>query len=347
MSVLVVPKKEAAPVDNRSDPTADILLQYTAAVPVIAQEEPLPTKATLQLKPPKPEDTEDHSDMGAHAVIPVLDETKEESLEAKQAPALSEAQTESESPVHLPNNGGAPEDTCDHTTSGSSDMIAPSIDPVPRPCHLDDLQPGPGEDVEASRKSITPATSSPSERPLRSPPVSASSPELGCLEPTVTTTSTVTPSRTNNSFVQPDPPEPAQAADVLATELKPAKRKKKRNDSVMGKTRRASVRNTKSPSKMAPKPHNDDTRTGENQPVIDHMVESVVEPVVEPVNINGAQRGWRPMVAFLPYRLENVKIVSGLELKPLITDDFILVPNPRTYDAGTEYVVRFTGDRIE
>ncbi|MFP6899616.1 MAG: hypothetical protein VCA36_01655 [Opitutales bacterium] len=47
-----------------------------------------------------------------------------------------------------------------------------------------------------------------------------------------------------------------------------------------------------------------------------------------PVNENGVQRGHRPFVAFFDKRLGKAEIVSGKELNPVITDNFILVPNP-------------------
>lgn len=46
------------------------------------------------------------------------------------------------------------------------------------------------------------------------------------------------------------------------------------------------------------------------------------------VNNNGSQRGGRPIIQFLPQRVRNVKVLAGSEWSPLITDDFILVPNP-------------------
>ena len=46
-----------------------------------------------------------------------------------------------------------------------------------------------------------------------------------------------------------------------------------------------------------------------------------------PVNENGVQRGHRPFITFFEKRLKDVRIVSGLEHKPVITDTFILVPN--------------------
>jgi zinc protease len=47
-----------------------------------------------------------------------------------------------------------------------------------------------------------------------------------------------------------------------------------------------------------------------------------------PVNTNGSQRGGRPIVAFLPRRIGEAKVVAGEEWKPVITDDFVLVPLP-------------------
>ena len=51
----------------------------------------------------------------------------------------------------------------------------------------------------------------------------------------------------------------------------------------------------------------------------------------EPINTNGSQRGGRPIVQLLPHRIdaESVKIVEGAELKPVVTDNFVLVPLPR------------------
>jgi len=47
-----------------------------------------------------------------------------------------------------------------------------------------------------------------------------------------------------------------------------------------------------------------------------------------PVNTNGSQRGGRPIVEFLPGRVGGVEILEGEEWSPVVTDDFILVPNP-------------------
>ncbi|MFM1770443.1 MAG: hypothetical protein RJA22_2972 [Verrucomicrobiota bacterium] len=50
----------------------------------------------------------------------------------------------------------------------------------------------------------------------------------------------------------------------------------------------------------------------------------------DPVNRNGSQRGGRPIVHYLPRRIEvdTVKILAGAELNPVIADDFVLVPLP-------------------
>jgi zinc protease len=66
----------------------------------------------------------------------------------------------------------------------------------------------------------------------------------------------------------------------------------------------------------------------------------------QPVNTNGSQRGWRPMVQFLPARVEQIKILDGQDLKPVIADDFILVPNPRECDVNRKYVIQFTAKQI-
>lgn len=66
----------------------------------------------------------------------------------------------------------------------------------------------------------------------------------------------------------------------------------------------------------------------------------------KPVNVNGAQRGYRPIVAFLPQRVKNVALISSAELKPVITDDFLLIPNPRDCDPAKTYLVVFKAEAI-
>ena len=62
----------------------------------------------------------------------------------------------------------------------------------------------------------------------------------------------------------------------------------------------------------------------------------------KPVNMNGSERGGRPIIQFLTHRIKDVEIVAGAELKPVVTDDFILVPNPRICDPERDYKVSFT-----
>ena len=62
----------------------------------------------------------------------------------------------------------------------------------------------------------------------------------------------------------------------------------------------------------------------------------------KPINTNGAQRGWRPIVHWLPKRIKDVRVVKGTELNPVITDDFLLLPNPRDCDPSVVYEVVFT-----
>lgn len=61
----------------------------------------------------------------------------------------------------------------------------------------------------------------------------------------------------------------------------------------------------------------------------------------KPVNTNGSQRGWRPMVEFLPHRIKDVEITVGEDLNPVVTDDFILIPNPQTCDPKRDYKMIF------
>jgi hypothetical protein len=61
----------------------------------------------------------------------------------------------------------------------------------------------------------------------------------------------------------------------------------------------------------------------------------------EPISTNGSQRGGRPIVQFLPHRIQSPQVLEGADLNPLITDDFVLVPNPKECQPGNEYRVVF------
>jgi len=63
-----------------------------------------------------------------------------------------------------------------------------------------------------------------------------------------------------------------------------------------------------------------------------------------PRNTNGSQRGGRPIVQLLPRRidLKSVRVVAGSDLKPLITENFVLVPLPKTCDPQRVYTVKFS-----
>lgn len=71
------------------------------------------------------------------------------------------------------------------------------------------------------------------------------------------------------------------------------------------------------------------------------------EKSFHPVNTNGAQRGWRPIVQLLPQRIKNIKITTGQAFKPVITDDFILVPNPRECDPNQPITITFTAEPVK
>ncbi len=68
----------------------------------------------------------------------------------------------------------------------------------------------------------------------------------------------------------------------------------------------------------------------------------------QPININGSQRGGRPIVQLLPHRIEakSVKVVAGAEMKPLVTDNFLLLPLPRDAEPKAVYRLVFTAKAI-
>ncbi len=66
-----------------------------------------------------------------------------------------------------------------------------------------------------------------------------------------------------------------------------------------------------------------------------------------PINVNGSQRGGRPVFQFLPHRVKDVVIIEGADLAPLVTDDFLLVPNPGECDPKKAHRVVFRAERRE
>ena len=71
------------------------------------------------------------------------------------------------------------------------------------------------------------------------------------------------------------------------------------------------------------------------------------EKSFHPVNTNGSQRGWRPIVEFLPKRLKDIEVVEGADLNPVIADDFILVPNPRKCDPERKYRIVLRASEVK
>lgn len=63
-----------------------------------------------------------------------------------------------------------------------------------------------------------------------------------------------------------------------------------------------------------------------------------------PVNMNGSQRGGRPIIEFLPQRIGDAEILEGAEWTPVVADDFILIPNP---GKGERMEVKFRASPIE
>src|SRR5262249_36146722 len=67
----------------------------------------------------------------------------------------------------------------------------------------------------------------------------------------------------------------------------------------------------------------------------------------EPISNNGSQRGGRPIVQYLPHRIKPAQVLEGADLNPLITDDFVLVPNPLVCPADKNYRIVFRGARLD
>ena len=66
-----------------------------------------------------------------------------------------------------------------------------------------------------------------------------------------------------------------------------------------------------------------------------------------PVNENGVQRGYRPFVEFFEHRLKEIEILSGSEYGPVVTDDFILVPNPPSDQKAQAIEIVFRAKAVE
>ncbi|MBN2474342.1 MAG: hypothetical protein JXB62_07025 [Pirellulales bacterium] len=71
------------------------------------------------------------------------------------------------------------------------------------------------------------------------------------------------------------------------------------------------------------------------------------ERTFEPINTNGSQRGGRPLLQVLPHRVKNVEILEGQSLRPLVTDNFLLVPVPPGDGPKSQYRVVFRATRID
>ncbi|QEG40280.1 hypothetical protein [Roseimaritima ulvae] len=71
------------------------------------------------------------------------------------------------------------------------------------------------------------------------------------------------------------------------------------------------------------------------------------EDSFRPINENGSQRGGRPIIAWLPQRVSEIKIRAGEEFDPVITDDFVLIPNPGECDPSRTYRIIFSATAIE
>jgi zinc protease len=67
-----------------------------------------------------------------------------------------------------------------------------------------------------------------------------------------------------------------------------------------------------------------------------------------PINVNGSQRGGRPILCFLPQRIqaESLQITEGADLQPLITDNFVLLPLPESCDPDRVYRITFRANSI-
>lgn len=58
--------------------------------------------------------------------------------------------------------------------------------------------------------------------------------------------------------------------------------------------------------------------------------------------MNGGWFGGRPIFAFLPHRVKNATVTEGGDLKPVVTDNFLMVPQPA--DGSHAYRVVFKAE---
>jgi len=54
----------------------------------------------------------------------------------------------------------------------------------------------------------------------------------------------------------------------------------------------------------------------------------------------------RPPVILFPHRVKDVRIITGAELEPVVTDNFLLLPKPTKFEKGKTYKVVFKAARI-
>ena len=65
------------------------------------------------------------------------------------------------------------------------------------------------------------------------------------------------------------------------------------------------------------------------------------EKSFDPINTNGSQRGGRPIIHFLPNRVGEIELISGHELQPTISDDFILITNEKVKNHSGPIMLKF------
>ena len=100
-------------------------------------------------------------------------------------------------------------------------------------------------------------------------------------------------------------------------------------------------------ARMAPGPLNWEQTLTEKDGVYTLKIKPLLgEKTFEPVNRNGSQRGGRPIIQWLPHRVKNVTLLEGADLRPVIADDFLLVPNPGQCKPGRTFRVAFRAEPV-